>query len=91
MHQLDAVRPGQEQVQQHKVGPVRLDEAGHVLRVAGHERVVARVLEYPPNVAQCLRVVIHHQDMRPLFPGAPRAGGPPHRARRDADPGRPAW
>ena len=76
-HQRDAIGPGQYQVQQDQRGLLRLDEAGHVLRVAGHLRGVPRVSERVPHVPQGLRVVVHHQDARPLLPGPPRvASGP---------------
>ena len=69
--------PGSTRVQQDQPGLLRLDEAGHVLRVAGHLRGVPRVSERVPHVPQCLRVVVHHQDARPLLPGPPRvASGP---------------
>ena len=63
--------PGQQQVQQHQVGPVCLDQAGHLFRLPGHERAVARVLENAPHVPQCLRVILHHQDVGLLPSGAP--------------------
>lgn len=52
-------------------GPFSLEEAGHLLRIARHERGVARRGKHLPNVAERQRVVVDHQDARRLRLKAP--------------------
>ncbi len=43
LHQFNAVGPGQHHVQQDEVGFLLLDEAEHLIRIAGHNGGVACV------------------------------------------------
>ena len=75
LHQRDAIRPGEEQVQQDQSGLVHCEEAGHLLRVPGHDRGVAGPAQLVPQVPKHLGVVVDHQDARllALWPNCPRA------------------
>ena len=80
LHQLDAVGPGQDQVEQDQVGLLRLDDVRQLRVVARDQRGIARRGERVADVAQRLRVVVHHEDAhrfavvpRRLRPG--RGGG----------------
>ena len=78
LHQLDAVGPGQHQVEQDQRGLLGADDLPELARVAGDQRGIARLGQRVADMAQGLRIVVDHQDAVGL--GVP-AGAP-------ADPGR---
>ena len=89
LHQPEAVGLAQDQVQQDQVGLLRLDEVREVRVVARDQRDIARLGQRVPDVAQRLRVVIHHEDARrsphlhaPLSAWSPRRGCRPPRPPR---------
>ena len=71
LHQLDAVGPGQHQVEQDQPGIFGPDEAGQCVRIARHHRDVLRACERVAHEPQRLRIVVDHQDGHrlPTVPG----------------------
>ena len=74
LHQLDAVGPGQHQVEQDQLGLLGPDEARHRPGVAGDQRGVARLRQRVAEMAQRLRVVVDHEDGHCVRGVARRAG-----------------
>ena len=74
LHQLDAVGPGQHQIEQDQSGLFGLEEARQIPRIAGDQRGVARLRQCVAEMAQRLRVVIDHQDGHRVRGVARRAG-----------------
>ena len=62
LHQLDAVGPGQHQVEQDQRGPLGADDVPERAMVAGDQRGIARLGQRVADMAQGLRIVVDHQD-----------------------------
>ena len=73
--QLDAVGPGQYQVEQDQRGLLGADDLGEIAMVGGDQRGIARFDQRVADMAQGLRVVVDHGDAVGLTPLPGRFGG----------------